>query len=64
MTIIIKLICIIYIQNSMKLLNDNYNKINMYNLYSNSIELLNDNHNKINMYNLYSKFNETIKWQL
>jgi hypothetical protein len=48
----------------MELLNDNYNKINMYNLYSNSIELLNDNHNKINMYNLYSKFNETIKWQL
>jgi hypothetical protein len=41
MTIIIKLICIIYIQNSMELLNDNYNKIELYNLYSNLIELLN-----------------------
>jgi hypothetical protein len=45
----------------MKLLNDNHDKVNMYNLYSNSMELLNDNYNKINMYNLYSKFNETIK---
>ena len=34
MTIIIKLNYIIYIQNSMKLLNDNYNKIELYNLYS------------------------------
>jgi hypothetical protein len=45
----------------MKLLNGNYNKINMYNLYSNSMKLLNDHYNKIELYNLYSKFNETIK---
>jgi hypothetical protein len=45
----------------MKLLNDNLDKIELYNLYSNLIELLNDNYNKIELYNLYSKFNETIK---
>jgi hypothetical protein len=38
MAIIIKLICIIYIQNSMKLLNDNLDKIELYNLYSNSMD--------------------------
>jgi len=44
----------------MELLNDNLDKINMYNLYSNSMELLNDNLDKIELYNLYSNLIELL----